>query len=329
MLWYAGALCVGLACLSKLSGWMLFPLLFAAVTTLPSRRARLRTVHPWLALMLAIAIALPWLIGELAHKPSSLFFQGDHLAGRLGGTQTRLFLFPARWLELLAGQAGLLTPPGAVWLAIALYRWKSLPAAALPVLLGAILPMAATLAAAVLTHPEQNWASTGHPQAAILMVLALTARGNVAGTTKAHAILLAGTALALTALIYVHAVHPFLPLPPERDPTARIRGWEQLAPLHRHVGAVDSVVCDNYGLASQLAWLVRHNEKQVGISSVDRSFHGPRGKRWLVLDQLGDYGQADISLRCRGVVHVPSLTLRDSHGLPLRTIVGFIADDCR
>jgi hypothetical protein len=297
--------------------------------TLPSRRARLRTVHPWLALMLAIAIALPWLVGELAHKPSSLFFQGDHLAGRLGGTQTRLFLFPARWLELLAGQAGLLTPPGAVWLAIALYRWKSLGAAALPLLLGATLPVAATLAAAIFTHPEQNWASSGHPQAAILMVLALTTRENVNGTRRKHAILLLGTALALTSLVYIHAIHPFLPLPGERDPVARIRGWEQLSPLRRHLHAVDSVVCDNYGLASQLAWLVRNDKKQVGISSLDRPFHRPEGRRWLILDQLGDYGQAGISLRCRNVIHVPSLTLRDAEGAPLRTINGFIADDCR
>jgi 4-amino-4-deoxy-L-arabinose transferase-like glycosyltransferase len=173
-LWYIAAVPAGLACLSKLSGFLGFPLVLLAALLNPDLRSHLKTVHPWQALMLAMLITAPWLLTGVNSGFPSILHQSAHLAGSLAGTHVSFFLFPLRWLELLSGQFALLTPPAFIFTLLLLINFKRIPFSLFPAALGFILPLSATLLTAFTTHPEQNWASTGHPLAAILAVSYLT-----------------------------------------------------------------------------------------------------------------------------------------------------------
>ena len=65
-------------------------------------------------------------------------------------------------------------------------------------------------------------------------------------------------AAALVAVIYVHAVHPVLPLPARRDPVARSAGWsgvgEQVQHARSALAGRTFAGSDRYQDVSELAW---------------------------------------------------------------------------
>jgi hypothetical protein len=104
---------------------------------------------------------------------------------------------------------------------------------------------------------------------------------------------------AFFALVHGHSVRPFVPLPPKRDPVSRLYGWDDLRKLSRHVDRADAVICDNYGLASELKWTLRNEGIDKTIVSTDRVFTPfPLQRDWLLLDEKGDWGAAELRVRC-------------------------------
>lgn len=320
--WYMLGAALGLGMLAKHSALLLLPGLAAAVFLAPRLRADLRTAHPWLALLLALAIALPQLIADVGGESSSIALQLRHLSGDLpSGENVGPSAIPLRLVGLLGGQIGLLTPPIAMAaFVLALFRRPLSPAWKLVVLL-LVLPMLAAFAASFLVHPEQNWAALGHPLAALLAIgaVALPRRSGTTANTKAWSAALLLVTACFAAALHAHALRPFLPLPADRDPVSRLHGWSALSCLAAEVRAADAVVCDNYGLAAELAWHIGRGADTPPIAGRDRSPEPPGG-HWLLLDDLGDWSRAELEVSCDAVEPLRELILAREDGETIRRI---------
>ena len=76
---------------------------------------------------------------------------------------------------------------------------------------------------------EGNWPAPLYAAFAWVAARAVGPSDTPAGGLARAARLVAPLGFALTALLYVHAVTPLAVLPPERDPTAQMRGWDAFA----------------------------------------------------------------------------------------------------
>jgi hypothetical protein len=151
-----------------------------------------------------------------------------------------------------------------------------------------VLPLATSLPflAYLLFHSlhggvEGNWPA---PLYAALAWVAARAVGGIADLSARTRRLAAGAArlvaplgFGLTALVWLHAVTPLAVLPPERDPTAQMRGWGPFAAdveaLRREVGA-GWIAVPSYTLAGQFA-LRLGTERVVQLDEPARYAHLP------------------------------------------------------
>ena len=318
--WYILGAATGAGLLAKHSA-ALIPIATAFLLwTIPSIRARIRTVHPWLAAGLAVVIALPYFFSEAGAGFPSIGHQISHLSGNLPGGGTGIAGFPLRLAGLLAGQFGLLTPLVAILAGVQLAGYSKLDPVRRIILAGLFVPILATMAAAVFTHPEQNWASLGHPLAAVAVVSMIRKRRILLAATI-------GLAALLTVVIHIHAARPFLPLPSMKDPVSRMHGWDDLLSKLPGANGMDAIVCDNYGLAAEVKWEARHGAIDIPIVSTDRSYGVPSGK-WLILDQVGEWGDVKPRTRCDRIIPHEDIILQRHDGKPVRTVRVFIGKNC-
>lgn len=303
--WILFGLALGLGGLSKYSALMMPVLVpasraFGAGGPFGDRRHRCCRA---LAGLTALLVAAPHLVAVASSGFFAVSFQLDHLLGRLsGGGSLGALSFPERLGALLGGQLGLLTPIVAGWLVVGGIQKKRRGEGERVLAAALLLPMLTTGVVTLFTHPEQNWASLGHPVAPIMALLAVRRRyleGEPARERRGIAWMWGTLAscLIIFILIHVHVLSPFLPLSAKRDPTSRLHGWEALSRLAGSVAAADAVVCDNYGLASQVAWHHRFAARPVTVASPDRGPSPPAG-RWLLLSQEGDWGAEALSAIC-------------------------------
>ncbi len=329
--WLLLGLSCGLAGWAKHSALLLLPVVAICLIRVRRLRAEMRRVAPWLSALLAIAIAVPFFIIDFRSGGSSTAFQWAHLSGEQlvppseGGVLGAL----QRIGELVAGQFGLLTPLVALWVVLFFARSRYHPQAVV-LLTGFAVPLIATGISALATHPEQNWAALGHPMAGIIAVAAIARTEQLPRMLRRPRLWLAltcGSAALLTAVIHIHALHPILPLPAERDPVARLWGWDGLAHLEPQLGDATAVVADHYGLAAQLRWQSRWFDHPQVYSS-DRPPAPPRG-RWLLVDDQGDWLDRDLRVICATIVRRPPLLLTNPRGEVVRTLHLSIGEQCR
>lgn len=328
--WYALGLALGIGLLAKHAALLVVPLAFFTVLAARDLRRQLTTRHPWLAIALAFVVAAPNLIAEARAGFPSFSFQLAHLSGR-GGPPLAPGLLGAlaRVGELFAGQLGLLTPVVAV-LAVLFVNRRDAPSGWLAARVALVLPVAATALAALFCHPEQNWASLGHPIAAVGAFAVIMGPKPEPASSRGRAWLAiaAGIAVAATVLIHAHALHPFLPLPADRDPVSRLHGWQALEGFAGDVFDADAVVCDNYGLAAELAFALRHRPLKAPIRSADRPFAAPAGQ-WLLLDERGDWSARSLRVDCLSTYAPRSLIMRRADGEAVRVVDAFLGEACR
>jgi len=325
--WIALGAAAGFGLLAKHSAALLLAAAGAVCLLVPQTRAALRTRFPWLGLGVCALVASPWVIAELAAGAPSIALQLDHLRGALtpGGSGGGALEIAERLGGLAGGQIGLLTPPVAILLALSFGHPSRGNGPLRAIQIAALLPMAAAAIAALGTHPEQNWASLGHPFAAVAAVAAAQARFTGRSRAIWHAVT-AGTAVAAAALVHAHAVAPFLPLPPARDPVSRLHGYAELSAIERHARGAVAIVCDNYGLASELAWVRRRAPQGPEIASLDRPRSLPSG-RWILLDESGDYAERDVGgVRCASRTKLGTVTLRRADGAVVRAVDVYACD---
>lgn len=324
--WYLLGAAFGLGLWAKHAALLVPVLTLAAAAAVPRLRPAFRTVHPWLGLLLGALVALPFLAAEARAGFPSFSFQLAHLRGALawGAGPGGAVAAAAGLGALVAGQAGLLTPLVAFFAVKGCARSAEHEPAARILAASFLVPLVAAGIAACFTHAEQNWASLGHPAAALLAIRAV----RNGPRTRAWIAALVGSAAAVTVAIHVHALSPFLPIPPDRDPAARLQGHEQLRVLAPRIAAADGVLSDNYGLAALVAWELRGVAAPDRILSADRGAL-PRPGRWLLLDEAGDFGRASLPDRCASLAIIPPLLVRRADGAIVRRIDVSLGAGCR
>ena len=335
----AAALAIGFW--SKFSALLLLPVAAVSLLSATPRPARRVAWHLGISFSFALAAILFYVWLDRASGASALSFQSEHLLGRLTSSVGPGDPLAAlqRLLELFSGQLGLLTPVVALcfvwWIA------KGDRGGGDRVLLaGIVVPLLAALGAAFFTHPEQNWAALGHPLVAILAI-----KGAKTRRRKSAWFLAMGLSVALVAAaIHLHALRPFLPFPPARDPVSRLHGFDGLNALVNDFSPPVAILCDNYGLASMLRWELRspgsgipatsreqlERATPIAVGSGDRPLLEPLPPgTWLILDETGDPGKERAPRWCAEMTARGKKCLSRADGVIVREIVVYTGKRCR
>ena len=248
--WAAAGLTAGLAALSKYSALFLAPgvLLWLAVT--PSGRARLRGPGPWLACLIAAGIFGVNVLWNADHQWLTFHKQFGRIAAHR---------FAPRYLiELIGGQALLLNPVIAIFLAAAVVK----PAGAGERLtkLAPLVAVSAPFALYLLVHGlhdrvQAHWPAPIYP--ALAVIAAVTAERLIARPvwrSLAFAAPILGLTMGVIALIYI--LIPVGDLGVVSDVAAPIRGWPTFAAdldRQRDQSAAAWIGTTSYGVAGELA----------------------------------------------------------------------------
>lgn len=251
--WAVAGVGLGLALASKYTGVLVPLAVLLAFAAYPVLRPRLREPGPYVATAIALLILLPVLAWNSRHDWISLGFQLRH-----GLVASRGYIV-SRELELLGGQAGLVSPvlfglcALAVWRA---FRKPNGPPQRRLLATGAAVVFLFFAYSATRRRVEANWPALAYLPAILLLVSERTGGGRV----RERRWLRAGVwlAAALTLVVYVDAFAPVLPVPARRDPAARAHGWDAVARAVSRAGVADSartfVAADRYQDASELAF---------------------------------------------------------------------------
>ena len=262
--WCVTGVALGLALASKYTAVLLPVGVFVAFALKRELRARLREAGPYAATAIALLVFSPVIYWNATHDWASFAFQLQHGLAAVGGSIVK------RELDLLGGQLGLVTPVLFVMSAIAVARAARLPSGAAPVFaIAALVIFGFFMYSATKRRVEANW-----PALAYLPAIALMAA--YPGARRWSRWLTGGVvfAAALTAVAWVNAFVPILPVPARRDPAARAWGWNDLA---AEVGAsyvprlsVSSyrtwVAADRYQDASELAFHLPDNPQTFSLN---------------------------------------------------------------
>jgi hypothetical protein len=225
--WLVLGASVGLGFLGKYTMLLILPALFLWVMISARGRRWLLTPWPYLSGLTALAGALPVLIWNANHDWISVAFQAGHGLGRGGG------LSPAKLAEFLGGQAGVISPLlfGAILAAagVLLWRgWRDRRDGWLILGLACLIPMAFFALTALFGQKTQaNWPAPAYLAGA----LAAAALANGKWWRRALG-WGAVVGLAVIAVIAVHLVRPFLPIPAADDRAFEFR----MRPVGRQVG---------------------------------------------------------------------------------------------
>jgi len=253
--WLIVGFATGLAFLCKYSALFLPVCLGIYFALQPAARAQLRRPGPWLALGLLGLCTLPVLIWNGQHG----WITVQHVAGNAGLTrpwQPTLQYF----LEFFGAQAALLNPVFFLGLLGAMFAfWKMRQEKPLllylfclgaPVFFGYWLY---TLHSRV----QANWIAPAVPPLLCFTALFWMERG-----PRLKPWLITGLLLGLVTSAFMYDTDLFgkiiAPLPGDKDPTHRVRGWRETALLveaeRAQFGTNAFIIADNYGLTGQLTF---------------------------------------------------------------------------
>ncbi len=230
--WIVGGLAIGLAMASKFTGVLIPLAIVIAMLVHRGLRPRIAQPGPWIAVAVASIVMVPVLWWNARHDWIAFRFQLGHGLG----TPARGSAV-GRELELIGGQAGLVTPVlfvllvGATWYALRDGWPRKVPRAAMTArrqvrfVLGAITVFCLAFFAFSATRKsvEANWPAIAWVPAILLLA---GARTTLRTAWERRAIWVAGV---LTTIALAHVVVPFLPLPARRDQVSKAHGWDQLA----------------------------------------------------------------------------------------------------
>jgi hypothetical protein len=264
MWWLVVGITAGLGLFSKYSVLFLGLGIVLWLLATPETRRWFRTWQLWLGGAIALALFAPVVVWNAEHGWISFVKQ-------FGRTVPHGFR-PEKVAEFLAVQwllIGLPLAPIAIWGLVRSLRFGRGEGA------GALLPVVTSVPflAYLLFHSfhggvEGNWPAPLYGAlawAAARAVPAIDGFGErTARLARAAVNAVAPLGFALTGLLYLHAVVALVVLPPERDPTAQMRGWDRFAAdieaLRRETGAA-WIAVPSYTLAGQFT-------RRLGIDHV-------------------------------------------------------------
>lgn len=296
--WLVAGGCAGLMLLSKYTAVLFLAGAGLWALTCPSIRKHLKTIWPWLGIVLALALFSPNIWWNAGHGWASYLKQG----GRVDGFNfARALQFFA---ELVGAQFFLFTPIIAVLAVCGLWHLRQNKAPGARLLLWLTLLPALVLLEHVLTNRvESNWPAILYPSAC-LAASCLCSRW-------ARPALLVG--FGISALVYVQSFTGVVPLPAKQDTTAlQLAGWPALAAQAAKTHPA-FLTADTYTVASELAFYAPKDVPVIGFSSRWDYFNWPQvqpsGKVGLLLIRVG-----------HGVCEAPVAQLiRRRGGQPIQT----------
>lgn len=239
--WLGAGVAIGFAMASKFTGVFIPIAVALAVLLHPGLRTELRRPGAYLAVAVASLVMLPVLLWNADYDWIAFRFQLGH---GLGTTSRGSWW--QRELDLLGGQAGLVTPILFVLFIGAIVRAARPSGEPRRFLLAtsALFSIAFFIYSATRRSVEANWPAIAWLPALILLAAearsdahaeaAKAQRGAHTAATEPpmrtpwerRGLALAG---ALSLLVVFHIALPFLPIAPRKDPVSRAYGWDQLA----------------------------------------------------------------------------------------------------
>jgi len=278
--WMAGGFWYGFGLLSKYT-MVLFPP-FVFLFGLLWCRHRLSSLKPYLGFALGMVMFFPVVAWNAANNWNSV----RHVA-YLGGANEGFQLHIKYLGEYIGSQAGLVTPLAfgvvcASWLWV-MRHWKPETRWIYSYLWFTSMPMVGGFALLSLhTRVYGNWPCAGYLTACVLAA-ALWSQNNEDNTprkatgTRKLWYWTVGSSCVLTAIILVHVVFPFLPIPAKVDRTVyEIRGWDDLglkvSALHQRMPLPEETFLFGlrYQIASELAFYVPGHPQTVSINRWNR-----------------------------------------------------------
>lgn len=264
--WLVTGAAVGLAFSSKYTSIFLPVGVVGAFIARPSLRDRLAEPGPYIACVIASIVFLPVLVWNRDHGWISFVFQVRHgLAAPQGSALVAAWKHEG---DFWGGQAALASPILFVMMGIAVigavlgHRGEQAIRSSQDdsrFVLGvvAVASFGFFVYSAVRQRVEPNWPSPAYIPAIVLLAVedwSFTAR-----KWFRAGIVLAGV---MSALIYVQAIRPVLPVQPRKDPIGRAFGWRELTvstdstadAIHRETNAPTWLGGDRYQEASELAF---------------------------------------------------------------------------
>jgi 4-amino-4-deoxy-L-arabinose transferase-like glycosyltransferase len=221
--WLVAGAVLGFGFLAKYTAVLIPGAVAFAVLLHPALRRRALEPGPWLALVVAAVVSAPMLVWNAQHDWVSFVFQLQH---GLGSDPGRAVDALQRVGDLLGGQAALASPILFVLMAIAVGRALGRRTPPIHFLLGvaSLLPLAFFAYSATRRAVEANWPAMMYIPAGVLLV-------TMNWGTRFERAFRAGVGLAavMSAVIYLHAIVPVVPLRADRDPVAEAFGWDRVA----------------------------------------------------------------------------------------------------
>ncbi|HEY4218924.1 MAG TPA: glycosyltransferase family 39 protein [Gemmatimonadaceae bacterium] len=225
--WIITGVVLGAAFASKYTSIFLPVAVVLAILIRADLRPRLRESGPYVACVVATLVFAPVLVWNAHHGWISFAFQLRH-----GLSAPKGSALLAAWKhegDFFGGQAGLASPILFIMLAIATIGALSrrsrdgIAAARFMLAMVAALTFVFFIYSAIRQRVEPNWPAPAYIPAIVLLATAPLGE-------RAKKWLVGGLwfAAAMSALIYVQAIVPVLPLKPAKDPIARAFGWRDV-----------------------------------------------------------------------------------------------------
>ncbi len=285
--WLAAGFAVGVAMASKFTGILVPMAVTLALVVNPRLRPQLRRPGPWIAVLVASVVMLPVLLWNAEHDWIAFRFQLGHGLG----TAARGSWWQ-RELELLGGQIGLATPILFVLLVGAVYRAFAPAEDQRRYLLAqvALFCFLFFVYSATKKPVEANW-----PAIAWIPAIALLAAAQAGSRTRWER---AGAWLAggLTAIVLLHTVRPFLPIPASRDPISRTHGWSAVGNIVEANGAFVAPTVPALHIAANryqdAAFLAFHLPSHPGVFALNLRSRRNQYDLWPRFRDVADSGAA-------------------------------------
>lgn len=326
--WLAVGLFAGLGLNAKYSVLFLGAGIVLYLVFVPQARRWWGAWQLWAGGLLAIALVLPVIGWNAAHDWASFGKQFGRAVPE--GWSTRYLP------EFVGAVVGLANPLVAVLAGIGLVRiaraaLRGEPAGGL--LLWTSLPFVVYLLAHSLhSRVQGNWPAPLFPVIALAAALIAAhppAWPGVRVWQRFSAVAIA-LGLAVSLIVYVHAVVPLTGALARKDPTHQIRGWAEIgAELQRLAAEQEAawIATDAYGLNAQLAWQL---DRAMPVEQVDQRIRyamrpDPDPERvarpaLFVAQERRDPGTERLSARFAEVEQIAVLTRR-SDGTPVERLV--------
>jgi 4-amino-4-deoxy-L-arabinose transferase-like glycosyltransferase len=322
--WLAVGAAMGLALLAKYSALFLGVGIAGWLVCVPDARRWLRTPWPYAGAAVALALFAPVVVWNAQHEWASFLKQFGRTAVR--GWE------PLKLLEYLFTQAGVATPSifvlGVAGL-VACVRGKTRPP---PLLVALVLPMGAYFAwHALHTRVQGNWTAPVVPAMALVAAFAawrLAWQGWAGDMLRWSRILAVPLGVAVTVLIYLHALFGIVPLG-KADPVPRLLGvgWRALAAevetTRAAVGA-QTILAGDYATTAWLTFYLPAHPDVIQITQRFRWVHLPepdpaRFIGPLLIVYREDYSALDYDRARFATFEVLKTVARGRSGAPAET----------